>query len=55
MALSFYKLWASERLEDKRTALKLIFADKLPYERKAGFRTANYTLFFNVLEDHGGG
>ena len=54
-ALSFLaspcNLWHSEHLEDKRTLLKLVFADKLPYDRNQGFRTANYTLPFKALGD----
>lgn len=38
-------LWASDRLEDKRAVLKLVFADHLVYCRKTGVRTAknNFT------------
>jgi len=46
-----HKLWASDRLEDKRTVLKLVFATKLPYDRNEGFRTAQYALPFALLED----
>lgn len=38
-----WKLWASERLEDKRAVLKLVFADRLSYDRKEGYRTAKTT------------
>ena len=44
-----WKLWASERLEDKRTVLKLTFADRLAYSRESGFRTAKTTIPFNML------
>ncbi len=44
-----HKLWASERFADKRTALKLAFVDRLVYDLKDGYRTAKYTLPFNVL------
>ncbi|MCB1381104.1 MAG: recombinase family protein, partial [Alphaproteobacteria bacterium] len=44
-----WNLWASERLEDRRTVLKLAFADRLSYSRSEGFRTANMTLPFKVL------
>lgn len=37
-----WKLWASERFEDKRTVSKLAFADRLAYRRKNGFRTPIY-------------
>lgn len=30
-------LWASDRLEDRRAVLKMVFAEKLPYHRKEGF------------------
>src|SRR5687767_11383814 len=44
------KLWISERLEDKRTVLKLAFAERLIYTRNEGFRTA-VPLPFKVLAD----
>jgi site-specific DNA recombinase len=34
-----YKLWTSDFIEDKRTVLKLAFAEPIVYERKEGFRT----------------
>ncbi len=49
------KLWASDRLEDKRTVLRLAFSDKLPYRRNEGFRTAQTSLPFSLLEDLRGG
>ncbi len=48
-------LWASERIEDKRSVLKLVFAEKLPYCRKDGFRTAAISLPFSLLDDLKGG
>ena len=48
-------LWASERIEDKRTVLKLAFSAKLPYCRKNGFRTARTSLPFSLLEGVEGG
>ncbi len=42
-------LWRSERLEDRRTVLKLAFAEPLKYQRERGFRTANLTLPFSML------
>ncbi len=44
-----YKTWASGRLEDRRTVLKLVFSDRLPYDRNSGYRTAKTTLPFKVL------
>lgn len=44
-----YKLWVSERLEDKRAVLKLTFMDKPAYVRNEGFRTPNLALPFKVL------
>ncbi len=53
LALTFlaspWKLWASERLEDKRTVLKLAFEDRLPYCRKEGFRTPQASEPFRFL------
>lgn len=42
-------LWKSGQLEDRRTVVKLAFADKLSYARGEGFRTANLALPFKVL------
>ena len=50
-----HKLWTSGRLADKRTALKLVFLDKLPYYRNEGFRTAPISQPFRLLGDIGGG
>ncbi|MEW8052895.1 MAG: recombinase family protein [Candidatus Thiodiazotropha sp.] len=44
-----WKLYHSDRLEDKRAVLKLTFADNLAYVRNEGFRTAEYTLPFKAL------
>ena len=44
-----HKLWTSQALEDKRTALRLVFTHKLPYDRKTGFRTVETALPFGVL------
>lgn len=33
------QLWTSDRIADKRTVLKLAFADRLAYTKKQGFRT----------------
>ena len=50
-----WKLWVSDRLEDKHAVLKLTFADRIAYHRKEGFRTAETTLPFKVLEGFCGG
>ncbi len=44
-----WKLWRSERLEDRIAVLRLTFADKLQYCKNEGFRTAETTLPFKVL------
>ena len=49
------KLWGSDRLEDKRAVLRLVFVEKLPYQRTAGFRTAENSLPFTLLEQLKGG
>ena len=55
LALAFLanhsKLWTSECLEDKRTVLKLTFAERLAYSRNNGFRTPKTALPFKMLED----
>lgn len=50
-----WKLWASERLDDKRTVLKLTFADRLAYCRNRGFRTPKTTMPFKYLGAFEGG
>ena len=44
-----WKLWASDRMEDKRMVLKLVFVERLSYIRDSGFRTAHLSLPFKVL------
>jgi len=50
------KLWESDRLEDKRSVLKLVFVQRLPYYRNEGFRTAvtssPFTLLSALKEDN---
>jgi site-specific DNA recombinase len=46
-----YKLWISPCLEDRRTVLKLAFADRISYARNQGFRTPNFSFPFKVLAD----
>ena len=51
-------LWSSDRLEDKRMVLRLVFAQKLPYQRNEGFRTAkkeDFSLPFRLLGNLEGG
>ena len=45
-----YKIWSSDRIEDKRMVIRLAFSEKLPYDRNEGFRTAQTSLPFRVLE-----
>ena len=44
-----WKLWASDRIEDKRTVLKLTFSERLAYSRENGFRTPKTAMPFNML------
>ncbi|MGA0542951.1 hypothetical protein ACO2Q5_20320 [Neotabrizicola sp. VNH66] len=44
-----WKLWKSDRLEDKQTVLKLAFADRPRHTRKRGFRTADLSMPFKIL------
>ena len=48
-----HKLWASNRIEDKRAVLKLTFADRLSYVRGKGFQTPSFSLPFRVLTASG--
>lgn len=45
------KLWHSPRVEDRRAVLKLVFAEKLPYVRGEGYRTAKISTPFKMLGD----
>ena len=42
-------LWGSDRLEDKRAVLKLVFSEPLSWKRNEGLRTAKTTLPFSML------
>lgn len=44
-------LWKSDRMEDRRAVLKLAFADRLPYLRGEGYRTAKISMPFKLLGD----
>ena len=44
------KLWLSERLDHKKTVIKLAFADRLAYVRNEGFRTAEIALPFAIMQ-----
>ncbi len=45
------KLWQSDRIEDRRAVLKLVFQDRLPYVRGEGYRTAKISMPFRLLGD----
>lgn len=49
-----WNLWASGRLEARRTVLKLAFVDRLAYARNEGFRTADLSLPFRMLSAFSG-
>ena len=49
------KLWRSDRVEHKRTVIKLAFSERIAYCRKTGLRTPKTTLPFKVLDDIYGG
>ena len=52
-ALSFlrnpWKLWHSERIEDRRALLRLVFAERPVYARDEGYRTAEISIPFKLL------
>ncbi len=48
-----WKLWDSDRLEDKRTVLKLAFSERLAYNRKTGLRTPQLSEPFRFLGKFG--
>ncbi len=43
-------LWKSPLLEDKKTAIRLVFSDRLRYCRNQGFRTPKTSIIFKALE-----
>ena len=45
-----YRLWTSDRLEDKRLVCRLVFTEKLSYTKNEGFRTAQTALPVTVLQ-----
>lgn len=49
--ISPWNLWKSDRLEEKRMVLKLAFPSQLKYDRDLGFRNAELSLPFNMLDD----
>jgi site-specific DNA recombinase len=44
-----WKLWQSDRIEDRRAVLRLVFAEKLPYARNEGYRTAEISMPFKMI------
>ena len=42
-------LWHSDRIEDRRAVLKLVFSDHLPYVRGEGYRTPEISMPFRLL------
>ena len=47
-----WKLWHSERIEDRRALLRLVFAERLVYARSEGYRTAKISMPFKLLDGH---
>ena len=45
------KLWHSEKIEDRRAVLKLVFAERLTYVRGGGYRTAEISMPFKLIGD----
>ncbi len=52
---NLHRLWTSDKLEDRRLVLRLVFSEKLPYQRNEGFRTARTALPVTVLQPIKGG
>ena len=46
---NLWKLWQSDRIEDRRAVLRLVFAEKLPYARNEGYRTAEISMPFKLI------
>jgi site-specific DNA recombinase len=44
-----WELWRSERIEDRRALLRLVFAERLVYARDEGYRTARISMPFKLL------
>jgi site-specific DNA recombinase len=45
------KHWHSNRVEDRRAVLELVFAHRLAYARDEGYRTAVISMPFKLLGD----
>jgi site-specific DNA recombinase len=45
------KIWAKGNLEHKRAVIKLTFTNKLAYDKKTGFRTAETSLPVRLLQE----
>ena len=43
------RLWHSDKLEDRRAVLKLVFAERLTYVRGEGYRTAKISMPFKLI------
>ncbi|MEO1199944.1 MAG: zinc ribbon domain-containing protein [Pseudomonadota bacterium] len=46
-----WKLWTSGSFQHQRAVLKLAFTAPLPYDRNTGYRTADLSLPFRLLQD----
>lgn len=44
-----HELWASGQFENKRAVIKLAFTDRIIYDRKSGYRTAQLSLPFKAF------
>ncbi len=45
------KLWHSDNLYEKRLVPKLVFTERLPYKRGAGYETATFSLLFALCKE----
>ena len=50
-----WKIWENGSLEQRRMVLRLAFADRIPYYRNGGYRTAIPALPFKALAGYRGG
>ena len=57
LALGFlsnpWKIWISGNSEHRKLVLKLAFAERLPYQRKEGYRTPQASVIFRFLGNFG--
>jgi len=45
------KLWHSDNLYEQRLVPKLVFTERLPYQRGVGYETTSFSLLFELIKE----